>query len=139
MNQKITACAFLHRDGRLFIAKRAMTKKFLPGKFELPGGHIEFGETLADGLKREFRDEFDVDINVGETIYAFTYMNGENHVIEVDVLATLSDPSVTIEVRPEEHSEHRWVTLAELDEIWDKQDAEYPAIVKGFEIIGISN
>jgi 8-oxo-dGTP diphosphatase len=130
--QKITACAFLHKDGKLFIAKRADTKTFLPGKFELPGGHIEYGEQIAEGLKREFREEFGLEIIVGDPFYAFTYMNGENHVIEVDYLAELSDPSAEIHLRPEEHSEYRWVSRAELDAVWDPADPEYAAIQKGF-------
>ncbi|MDP3883136.1 MAG: hypothetical protein Q8Q48_03725 [Candidatus Staskawiczbacteria bacterium] len=42
--QVITACAFIHHnfDGveKLFMPRRADTKKFLPGVYELPGGHI---------------------------------------------------------------------------------------------------
>lgn len=55
--QVITACAFIHQqfDGveKLFWPKRADTKKFLPGVYELPGGHIGFGEELVQGLMRE--------------------------------------------------------------------------------------
>jgi 8-oxo-dGTP diphosphatase len=107
-SQKITACAFLHKDGKLFIAKRADTKKFLPGKFELPGGHIEYGEDIEAGLKREFQEEFGIDIKVGQPCYAFTYMNGDNHVVEVDYLAQLADPNIEIKLNPEDHSEYRW-------------------------------
>lgn len=135
MNQKISACAFLHRQGRLFIARRADSKKFLPGKFELPGGHIEFGEDIVDGLKREFKEEFGVDILVGDPFYAFTYTNGENHVVEVDFTATLADPNGVIQLKPEDHSEYRWISEAELDGVWDKRDAEYQAIQKGFGIL----
>ncbi len=133
--QKITACAFLHKDGKLFIAKRADTKKFLPGKFELPGGHVEYGEDIREGLKREFREEFGVEIIVGETFYSFTYMNGDNHVVEVDFFAELLHPDVEIKLNPADHSEYLWVDRNELNSIWDKEDAEYQAIQKGFEIL----
>lgn len=136
MNQKITACAFLHNHGRLFVAKRADTKKFLPGKYELPGGNIEFGEDIESGLKREFQEEFGVDILVGDPFFVFTYVHGDEHVIEVDYFATLVDPDAVIALNPEDHSESRWVTKAELDEFWNKEDAEYKATQKGFEVLG---
>ncbi len=57
--QVITACAAIHHsfDGvvKIFVPKRAETKKFLPGVYELPGGHIDFGENIVEGLKREIR------------------------------------------------------------------------------------
>jgi 8-oxo-dGTP diphosphatase len=136
--QKITACAFLHKDGKLFIAKRADTKEFLPGKFELPGGHIEYGEEIAEGLRREFREEFNLEIIVGDPIYAFTYLRDGNHVVEIDYLAKMSDPNAEITLKPEEHSEYRWVDKNQLDNVWDKNDPEYIAIQKGFESIGLS-
>ena len=55
--QVITATAFIHHnfDGveKVFLPKRAATKKFLPNINELPGGHIDFGEDIVKGLKRE--------------------------------------------------------------------------------------
>ena len=52
--QVITVCAFLHHefDGeeKVFLPKRAASKKFLPNKYELPGGHVDFGEDLVTDL-----------------------------------------------------------------------------------------
>ena len=36
-------------DIKILLPKRASTKKFLPNVYELPGGHIDFGEDIADG------------------------------------------------------------------------------------------
>ena len=68
--QVITACAFIHRqiDGveKVFLPKRADTKKFLPSVYELPGGHIDFGEDPITGLKREIDEEFGMEVEVGD-------------------------------------------------------------------------
>jgi 8-oxo-dGTP diphosphatase len=135
--QAITACAFIHKDGKLFVAKRAETKKFLPGKFELLGGHTEFGETLQESVLREVREELHIDIIVGEPFYAFTYLsdNGTVHNVEVDYFATMQDPDQEICLNAEDHSEFRWVTEEEADAMFPPDDAELKAIKQGFNIL----
>jgi 8-oxo-dGTP diphosphatase len=143
--QVITACAFIYHnfDGanKLFIPKRADTKKFLPGVYELPGGHIEFGEDIVDGLKREILEEFNMKISVGDPFYVFTYTNNikGSHSVEVDYLATFEDPIENIKINPSDHSEFLWISENEVDKIIsDKKgvdDPEIKAIKKGFEIL----
>lgn len=51
--------------GELFLAKRgpkAKNERFL---WEFPGGTVEFGEKLADALRREMREEYGIEIEVG--------------------------------------------------------------------------
>ena len=95
--QVITACAVIYREGsnghEVMVARRALTKRFLPGKFELPGGHIEFGETLVDGLRRELKEELAVDVIVGDVVGVFTYVNKikRSHSVEIIFFAQLAD------------------------------------------------
>lgn len=89
--------------------KERRQKKFLPGKFELPGGHIEYGEDIVEGLKREFREEFDLEIVVGDVFYVFTYLNGNAYSVEVDYFAELADAQMEICLHPEDHFEYRWM------------------------------
>lgn len=135
--QKIIACAFIHKNGKLFVARRADTKKFLPGKYELPGGHIEFGEKIEDGLKREIREEFGFDVVVSDPFYAFTYTRDNDmvHSVEVDYFVTLADPNQKIKLNLEDHSEYHWITKKEILNFFEEDDEECRAIRKGFEIL----
>jgi ADP-ribose pyrophosphatase YjhB (NUDIX family) len=38
------------------------------GLWEFPGGAVEFGERLADALRREIREEYGIEIAVGELL-----------------------------------------------------------------------
>ena len=135
--QKITACAFIHKDGKLFVARRANTKKFLPGKYELPGGHIEFGERMEEGLKREIMEEFNVDIHVGEPFYAFTYISNGNtkHTIEVVYFAKMVDQNQNIKLCLDDHSESNWISQTEVSDFFKEDDEEGEAVKRGFEVL----
>jgi len=48
----------LNTSGKLFLQKRAMTKDIQPGKWDTSvGGHLSPGETVAEALSRETREE----------------------------------------------------------------------------------
>ena len=143
--QVITACAFIHKliDGveKVFLPKRALTKKFLPGVFELPGGHIDFGEDIVLGLKREVKEEFGMNIQVGDPFFAFTYTNEIKglHSIEVIYFSRFIDPIENIRLNPEDHSEFKWLSEGELIQAYSKDkgedDIEIKAMRKAFKLL----
>lgn len=135
--QKITACVFLHKDGKLFLAKRSDSKTLFPGQFEVPGGHIEFGETIEDGLKREIREELHIEINLGEIFNAFTYLSYNNtaHSVEIDYIATMKNPNDQILLNIEDHTEYKWVTQTEAQEILSNNLEVLKAANKFFRLL----
>jgi 8-oxo-dGTP diphosphatase len=58
----------VREDGALFLAQRGPLAKNERELWEFPGGTVEFGERLADALKREMREEFGIEIEVGELL-----------------------------------------------------------------------
>lgn len=143
--QVITACAFIHHnfDGveKVFLPKRAATKKFLPGVYEIPGGHIDFGEDIIEGLKREIKEEFGMSISVGDPFAAFTYTNEVkgSHSIEVIYFAQFEGDPKNIQLNPEDHSEYGWFAESELEKVISDSksdsDPEIVAIRKGFALL----
>ena len=59
--------AIIIDNGRVLIARRQPPGK-MPGMWEFPGGKIEKGESPEACLKRELREELDIDACVGEYI-----------------------------------------------------------------------
>jgi A/G-specific adenine glycosylase len=68
--------AIIRRDGKFLIARRP-SDGLLGGMWEFPGGKLEPGEQLEDGLQREIREELGVTIAVenpfGVYRHAFTH------------------------------------------------------------------
>lgn len=143
--QVITACAFIHRQfdsiDKVFLPKRADTKKFLPGVYELPGGHIDYGEDIVEGLKREIKEEFGMEVSVSDPFAAFTYTNviKGSHSVEVVYFASFVEPIESITVNPEDHSSYEWVPESDLERVSSQNkrgdDPEIQALRKGFALL----
>jgi 8-oxo-dGTP pyrophosphatase MutT (NUDIX family) len=142
--QVFTAAAFIYNnfDGviKVFLPKRSASKKLLPNVFELPGGHVDFGEDMIMGLKREISEEFQKNIKVADSFYVFTYTNEikGSHSIEVIYFAQFEDSIEDIILHPEDHSEYVWAdeeTAISLYLEKGEDDAELPAIRKGFDLL----
>lgn len=140
--QVITACAFIHRniDGieKVFLPKRADTKKFLPGKYEIPGGHIDYGEDIKAGLRREIKEELGIAIALGDPFAVFTYTNEikGSHSIEVVYFAQLTGDPADITIDPEDHSSYGWFSEDEAISLNnDSEDEEVAVIKKGFALL----
>jgi 8-oxo-dGTP diphosphatase len=137
--QKITVCGIAYKiesnERKIFLAKRANTKKFLPGKFELIGGHVELEDkTLEEALKREVMEELGAEIIVEKIAGEFLYFNETQNSQSIEVIYWIQflDES-QIKINPEDHSEFIWVNELEMDSlIEDKCDLEYLAIKKIF-------
>lgn len=140
--QVITACAFIHRkvDGvnKVFLPRRADTKKFLPGKYEIPGGHIDYGEDIRAGLIREVKEELSVEVKLGDPFAVFTYTNEVkgSHSVEVVYFAQLISSPDDIMTDPDDHSAFGWFAEEEAVSLnGDSEDEEVGVIRKGFALL----
>jgi ADP-ribose pyrophosphatase YjhB (NUDIX family) len=79
-------------DGRVLLIKRRFEP--LAGRWSLPGGAVETGETLAEGLARELKEETSLDVIVGPVVDVFDRITRDAqgrarfHYVLVDFLCT---------------------------------------------------
>ncbi len=106
---KIVTAAILEKEGKILIARR---KKglHLAGKWEFPGGKIEDGETPEECLKRELREEFEIDTEIGEYICESVHDYGKHHI----KLLVYRANHVSGEFHLNSHEEMQWVSLSEM-------------------------
>ena len=52
--------ALLVRDGRVLLCHRSAGRRWYPDVWDLPGGHVEAGETAVEALARELKEELGI-------------------------------------------------------------------------------
>ena len=106
---EVTAAVIWNDDGRVLIAQRK-AGDMLGGLWEFPGGRREPGETLAECLQREMREELDLEIAVGEPVtivrHAYSHFRITLHAFHCRVVS--GEPQAL------GCADFRWVQLSEL-------------------------
>jgi A/G-specific adenine glycosylase len=101
--------AVIWRADRVLIARRP-SRGLLGGLWEFPGGKLEPGETLPEGLRREIAEELAVEIAVGAELGVYRHAYTHFKVVLHAFACTL----VTGEPQPQVASELCWALPAEL-------------------------
>lgn len=112
----VIGAVILNEQGRAFVQKRSHERRQFPGCWDIVGGHVEPGETLDEGLRREIAEETGWQLARILTIVGkFDYVVGSEAIRELDVLVevvgNLNDP----QVEWSKHSEFRWISLDEVE------------------------
>jgi 8-oxo-dGTP diphosphatase len=102
--------------GALLLVRRATPPQV--GRWTLPGGRVEGGETLARALEREVAEETGLSVRCGELVGWVERISDEHHFVILDFTVRVEGASE--ENRPVaggDASEAAWVPLAGLDEV----------------------
>ena len=109
MTERITTAGIALRDGRVLVARR-IEEGAIGGKWEFPGGKHRWGESPADTLCREWKEELGAEIEPGEEFFSFDFENKDVLYHLKAFYVTLLADSLTLSV----HSETRWAGAEEL-------------------------
>jgi len=107
--------ALLVEEGRVLVTQRLAGQAF-PLQWEFPGGKVEPGETHADALARELREEVGIEVEgIAEDPFgSIRYRNPTGREVEVRFYRVRSRRG---EPKPIEVADVRWATGAELEGI----------------------
>ncbi len=104
--------------GEVFVQRRAPTAAVWPGVWDIVGGHMERGESTADALVREVREETGwAVVRIGPLVAEWEWEHSgivrREYDYVVDVLGDLSAPTLN----PNEHNAWMWIGAESLDRL----------------------
>jgi mutator protein MutT len=133
--------AVIVKDDRAIIIKRA--NEPYKGQWSIPGGRVELGESLADAVRREMREETGLEVAVGPLIEVFERIQHDEaapaardplqpppvryHFVIIDYLCACTGGALCA---GDDAADARWVTSDELDE-YDIRQSAVDVIRKG--------
>lgn len=108
--QQVSIKGLLCRDNKILVLKTARS-----GRWELPGGRMDFGETAEQTFKREMREELGFKkVKLGKFINIWMFTNvreGINHhFIILDFVISTDETEIKLSA---EHIEYKWVGIGE--------------------------
>lgn len=110
--------ALLESKGKVLVIHEPFQGKLI---YKFPGGGLEFGEGTKDCLKREFKEELNLDVEIGSHFYTqdFFVLNAfdpSEQIILIYYKATISDKALNqLKILDADISELLWIEPQNLD------------------------
>ena len=108
------------KDRVLLVKHKKERGGYWQGKWICPGGELEFGEQIKDGIKREIKEETNLEIELLQPLVPFDRIVATNretslHVIYIDYVAKLIGGELKAD---SDVGEALWVKKRDIAKIW---------------------
>ena len=105
------ASAVIVADGAILLVQRGHEPQL--GRWSVPGGRVEPGETLAEAAAREAYEETGLEVRIGAELWDLTITDGDVTCEVHDFAATVTGGSLRA---GDDAADVRWIPLDELDQ-----------------------
>ncbi len=106
--------AIIVKSGKILILRRTGKEDCFKDMWDIPGGKINFGETPEEALRREIKEETNLEVEIIKPVRVWSFFknNGNTQVIGVTILCRYKKGKVKL---GKEHDEFRWIKPEEIE------------------------
>jgi 8-oxo-dGTP diphosphatase len=122
-------CAIIVKDGKILVAQRSERMK-LPLKWEFPGGKLEENESEIDCIKREVKEEINIDIEILKKLSNSICDYGTFKINLIPFLAN----HILGEIKLTEHKAYKLLEKKELSSL-DWAEADLPIVEEFLKLV----
>ncbi len=142
-NQIMIGVGVVIEDGldRILLIKHIPERGgFWQGKWICPGGELELGETIEEGIRREVREETQLEIELVTPLPPFDRIVRSNneitlHVIYIDYLARVTGGELKV---GSDAGEALWVDKERIPQIWEELHDDTKKLLQIAEVVDSS-
>ncbi len=117
---------------RILLGHRSPSRRWYPDVWDLPGGHVEQGESEVEALIRELREELDLRV-LERDVVAVARLHlgdGSESSLTLSIWRVRHWQGVITNRAPDEHDLLRWFTAGDLAGLAPAH-ADYPSLLQG--------
>lgn len=116
MNQRIAVRAIIRKGEKILLLRRASGRPTILGKFELPGGKLEYGEQPEDALTRSLQTEAAITVQTAQVFDVLTYVDHDDRDIQyVFILYLVSVHSDSARITLSQNYDHYlWKKMSDI-------------------------
>ncbi len=111
-NFRLAAKAFIIKDNKLLLIKRRSNDVHKPSQWDIPGGRLELGENPFIGLKRETKEEINLEIDILLPVDVHHFVRDDGQ--KITMIIFLCKPVTDNLKLSEEHTEYVWKNVNDL-------------------------
>jgi ribonuclease HI len=116
MNQRIAVRAIIRIDEKVLLLKRSSGRSSIFGRYELPGGKLEYGEQPEDALQRFIQDDIGVAVRTAQLFDVLTYIDRDDRDLQyVFILYLVSLESGKVHLS-QAYDRYIWKKMSEIQQ-----------------------
>ncbi|MBL7169852.1 MAG: NUDIX domain-containing protein [Candidatus Aenigmarchaeota archaeon] len=104
----VVAGLIINQEGKVLLCRSRKWNNL----WIVPGGHIEYGESIEDAIKREIKEEVGLDIELKKVLFVQELIEPKDyikkkHLISLECVCSTKDNNV--EIDDDEIQDHKWI------------------------------